>query len=54
VDQGYDLLQGKRTRIDFDMKIAIRFENENRSLIFPERFSIAIMMAIVIRKSDLI
>jgi len=34
-----------KSRIDFRMKNAIRFENENRSLIVPERFSIAIVIA---------
>jgi hypothetical protein len=34
------------SRIDFDLKNADRFRNENRSPIFPEWFSIAIVIAI--------
>jgi hypothetical protein len=32
-------------------KIVIRFQNKNRSLIFPEWFSIAIIIAIIVYKS---
>ena len=37
--------------IRFDPEIADRFRSENRSAIFPERFSIAIVIAIAISKS---
>jgi hypothetical protein len=39
-----------KSLIDFHMKIGIRLRNENRSLIFPERFLIAIMIAIAVSK----
>jgi len=41
----------RKTLIDFDLKIADRFPDQNRSPIFPERFSIAIMIAIAVLKS---
>jgi len=40
-----------KSLIDFPMKIGIRLRNENRSLIFPERFSIAIVIAIAVLKT---
>jgi len=39
-----------KSQIDFIAKIGIRLRNENRSLIFPERFSIAIVIAIAVSK----
>jgi hypothetical protein len=36
-----------KTGIRFDLKIADRFRNENRGPIFPERFLIAIVIAIL-------
>jgi hypothetical protein len=39
-----------KSQIDFTGKIGIRLRNENRSLIFPERFSIAIVIAIAVSK----
>jgi hypothetical protein len=42
------LLCGKHPWIDFEIKIADRFRNENRSAIFPEWFLIAITIAISI------
>jgi hypothetical protein len=39
-----------KSQIDFTGKIGIRLWNENRSLIFPERFSIAIAIAIAVSK----
>ena len=41
-----------KSRIDFHMKIGIRLRNENRLLFFPERFSIAIVIAIAVSKSE--
>jgi len=38
-------------QIDFAGKIADRFTNENRSPIFPDWFSIGIVIAIAISKS---
>jgi hypothetical protein len=35
----------------FDRKIADRFQHENRSPFFPEKFLIGILIAITIRKS---
>jgi hypothetical protein len=40
-----------KSMIDFPMKIGIRLRNENRLRIFPERFSIAIVIAIAVLKS---
>jgi hypothetical protein len=38
-------------QIDFAGKIAYRFTNENRSLFFPNQFSIGITIAIAISES---
>ncbi len=40
-----------KSLIDFHMKIGIRFADQNRFLIFPERFSIAIGIAIAVSTS---
>jgi hypothetical protein len=40
-----------KSLIDFTGKIGIRLRNENRLLIFPERFSFAIVIAIAVLKS---
>jgi hypothetical protein len=40
-----------KSQVDFPVKIGIRLRNENRLLIFPERFSIAIVIAIAFSKS---
>jgi hypothetical protein len=39
-------------RIDFTGKIRFRLRDENRLLIFPEQFSIAIVIAIAVLKSE--
>jgi len=41
-----------KSLIDFSMKTGIRLCNENRSAIFPEWFSIAIVIAIVFSKPE--
>jgi hypothetical protein len=41
----------RKLQIDFTGKIGIRLRNENRLLIFLERFSIAIVIAITFSKS---
>jgi hypothetical protein len=46
-----DPVSTKKTQIDFVGKTGIRFSHENRSAIFPERFLIAIVIAIAISKS---
>jgi hypothetical protein len=43
--------QQMKIGIDFEIKIADRFRNENRSAIFPEQFLIAIVIANGIKKS---
>jgi len=51
-DFNRDPICSSKSLIDFHMKIGIRSRDENRSAIFPERFSIAIVIAIAVSKPE--